>query len=97
MPDAEVAKEALSLMDQIPLLGIFVVAVGVMLWIQRYWQAKETADWREWASGERAAFEAALDRVVSSHKDDVKMLGDGVKDALNALRETIRDSRGGQG
>ncbi len=93
MPDAKTTEQAISLLEQIPLLGIFVLALVVILWVQRHWQAKETADWRAWASGERDAFEAALDRVVERHGTDLQNLGRDVREALTLLRETVRDSK----
>jgi len=36
--------------------------------------------------------EAALDRIISSHKDSMKELGDSVKTAMELMRETVRES-----
>ena len=93
MPDTEATKHALSLMEQIPLLGIFVLAVVVLLWINRYWQSRETSDWRACITNERQAFEAALDRVIVAHKEANKGLADEMKHAFELLRQTIQELR----
>ena len=108
MDPTATTDQAFDLLQQAPLLGIFVLAVGLMLWLAGKWvnknQEAHRAERTETQEAHRAErketreeFTASLDRVSASTETAIKTLADSQGTAIRNLADSQEAAMRGLG